>query len=476
MQYGIVFMVGTAAPANKKRQSMSNVRLQRKVGLAGAVFLMVGNIIGASIFILPGRLAGIAGPAVFVAYLIALIPAIFNTLVAAQVGGILPVSASDYVFTSTVLHPVLGFLKVWAAMLGAMVGGPILAYGFADYFGYFAPDSDRVVVAIAILVLITAINLLGIRASVKAQMVMVSVFVSALLILAIGGLFHIDRELMTPIAPLGWGAVLSAAVPAYYSYTGFTMLLSFTEEIRNPARNVPLISLFTFLIVAFVYTSVTFVVPGLIPWQELGMIVAPLSAAAATFLPDWYSTAITIAALLAAGTSINVVIISASRSFFAVARNRIYPEVISHVSTRTGEPDAATILVAAVILAGIAFRGNIAQYASVSVIGWMLYGIIWGIALVRLPKKLPDHYNNARFKLSPPILWLTAIANILIGAVFIFIAVRDNLGPATGYFFLLVLGAIYYYFRQRHLARVGVSLDALLKNETDEAARATRQE
>ncbi len=452
---------------------MSNVRLQRKIGLSGAIFLLIGNVIGASIFILPGSLAGIAGPAVFIAYLIALIPAFFNTLVAAQVGGILPVSAADYVFTSTVLHPMLGFLKVWAAMIGALVGGPILAYGFADYFSYFAPEANRVFVASTAVIIMMVINLLGIRSSVKLQMVMVSIFISALLILAIGGLFYIDKELLTPIAPMGWGAVISVAVPAYYSYTGFTMLLSITEEIRDPARNIPLITFYTFLIVAFVYTSVTFVVPGLIPWQELGSIVAPLSAAAATFLPEWYSIAITIAALLAAITSINMTIITNSRSFFAVARNKIYPDLFSKVSARTGEPNITIIIVAVVILIGIAFQGNIRQYASVSVIGWMLYGIIWGIALVRLPKKLPDHYNNAHFKLGASALWTTAIMNIIVGVIFIYIAVRDNTAPAMGYFFLLFLGAVYYFFRQRILARRGISLAALLKNETDEATRAT---
>ncbi|MDD9891801.1 MAG: amino acid permease [Gammaproteobacteria bacterium] len=454
---------------------MSGVRLQRKVGLAGAVFLMVGNVVGASIFILPGNLAGIAGPAVFIAYLIAIIPAFFNTLVAAQVGGILPVSASDYVFTSIVLHPLLGFLKVWAAMLGALVGGPILAYGFADYFAFFMPDLSRLTIAVAIVVIIMMINLLGIRSSVKMQMVMVSIFVIALLILSLGGLFFIDLDLLTPMAPLGWGAVLSAAVPAYFSYTGFTMLLSIAEEIKNPAKNIPLITLYTFLIVAFIYISVTFVVPGLIPWQELGAIAAPLSAAAATFLPEWYSTAITLAALLAAGTSINMIIITCSRSFFAVARNRIYPDIFNRVSRRTGEPDTTIILVAFVILGGIAFQGNIAQYASVSVIGWMLYGIIWGVALVLLPKKLPDHYNNAQFKLSPTWLWITAVVNIVIGALFIFIAVRDNTAPALGYFFLLFLGVVYYLLRQRVLAKEGISLEALLRNETEEATRATQE-
>ena len=454
---------------------MSGVRLQRKVGLAGAVFLMVGNVVGASIFILPGNLAGIAGPAVFIAYLIAIIPAFFNTLVAAQVGSILPVSASDYVFTSTVLHPILGFLKVWAAMLGALVGGPILAYGFADYFAFFMPDASRLTVAVTVVVVIMVINLLGIRSSVKIQMVMVSIFVTALLILSLGGLFYIDLDLLIPMAPMGWNAVLSAAVPAYFSYTGFTMLLAITEEIRNPAKNIPLITFYTFLIVAFIYISVTLVLPGLIPWQELGAIAAPLSAAAATFLPEWYSTAITLAALLAAGTSINMIIITASRSFFAVARNRIYPDIFNRVSRRTGEPDTTIILVAVVILAGIAFQGNIAQYASVSVIGWMLYGIIWGIALVLLPKKLPDHYNNAQFKLSKKWLWITAVVNIVMGTLFIFIAVRDNTAPALGYFFLLFLGVVYYLLRQRVLAKEGISLEALLKNEVEEASRATQE-
>ena len=73
---------------------MTSVRLERKVGLAGAVFLMVGNVVGASIFILPGTLAGIAGPAIFIAYLIAIIPPFFNTLVAAQLASILPDSAA----------------------------------------------------------------------------------------------------------------------------------------------------------------------------------------------------------------------------------------------------------------------------------------------------------------------------------------------------------------------------------------------
>ena len=453
---------------------MSNARLHRKIGLSGAVFLLVGNIVGASIFILPGQLAGIAGPAVFIAYLIASVPAIVNCLIAAQVGSILPVSAGDYVFTSVALHPVLGFLKVWAGMLGLMVGVPILAFGFADYLAFFLPDVPRLLIAVSIVLVVLGINLLGLHTSVRTQMVMVSIFITSLLIFGIGGVFYVDWDLLTPMAPNGMGSVFSAAVPAFYSYSGFLTIVVIGEEIRNPRRNVPLTLLITFIVVALIYTLITLVLPGLIPWRELGSIVAPMSQAATIFLPDWFGAVITISALLAAATSINVAVLTTSRSFFALARNRIYPEIFSQLNKRSHEPNMALILVVVFVMAGIALQGDIVQYAAVTVIGAMIYGMVWAIAMLRLPKALPEHYRNASFKLKIRTIWIIAAVKIVISVSFLYVGILDNPGPAAIYMVLLALGAVYYYFRQRYLVREGVSLAALLRREADEAAAATR--
>jgi APA family basic amino acid/polyamine antiporter len=359
-------------------------------------------------------------------------------------------------------------------MLGAMVGGPILAYGFANYMAYFLPEVSNVVIAAGIVLFVTGLNLLGVRTSVKAQVVMVMFFVSCLLVLGVGGLFYMDTDNLTPMVPMGWSSVLAAAVPAYFSYTGFTMLLSFTEEIKNPARNVPLTILFTFIVVASIYTLITLVLPGLIPWRELGSLAAPVSAASTTFLPAWFSVAITVSALMAAGTSINVLFLTVSRSSFGVARSGIFPEILSRVSPRTGEPAPAILFVMLITLVGVAIQGTIVQYASITVIGWMLYGIIYGLALVRMPKALPVHYNNAEFRLPPPALYLLAAVTISIGFVFIFVAVRDNLVPALFYFALVGLGGVYYVFRKRYLDRHGISLQEMLQHEADEATIATR--
>lgn len=449
---------------------MSSRRLERKVGLGGAVFLLIGHIVGASIFILPGQLAGIAGPAVFIAYLIASIPAIVNCLIAAQVGSILPVSAGDYVFTSVALHPVLGFLKVWAGMLGLMVGVPILAFGFADYMAFFLPDVPRLAIAVGIVLAVLAINLLGLHTSVRTQMTMVTVFVASLLIFGIGGLFYVDWTLLEPMAPNGAGSVISAAIPAFYSYSGFLTIVVIGEEIRDPRRNVPLTLLITFIIVALMYTLVTLVLPGLVPWQRLGTIVAPMGTAAATFLPDWFAVVITLSALLAAATSINMSVLTTSRSFFALARNRVYPEVFSRLNPRTHEPHFALLLVVVFVMIGIAVQGDIVQYAAVTVIGSMLYGMVWAVAMLRLTRAFPEHYGSASFQLKPRTIWIIATIKMIVSVAFLYVGFRDNPVPGLIYLVLLVSGAVYYHFRQQFLVREGISLAALLRREVDEAA------
>jgi APA family basic amino acid/polyamine antiporter len=436
------------------------------VGLGGAVFLLVGHIVGASIFILPGELAGTAGPAVVIAYLIASVPAIINCLIAAQVGSILPVSAADYVFTSVTLHPFLGFLKVWSAMLSLVVSVPILAYGFADYAAYFIPDAERIVIAAGVVLFLLVVNLLGLHVNVRTQMTMVCIFIAALLVFGVGGLFFVDFALLTPVAPNGLGAVLDAAVPAFYSYSGFLAIVVIAEEIKEPERTIPRTLLVTFLIVAAIYTLITIVLPGLVPWQELGQIVAPMSMASRTFLPEWFAVLITVSALLAAATSINTLLLTTSRSFFALARNRIYPQILSRINHRTREPDAAIVLVVLLALAGIAAQGEIRQYAAVTVIGVMLYGMVWSVALLRLPDKLPEHYARARFRLSRSTIWLIASAKILISAGFLYVGISNNLAPAAIYLVLLLLGGVYYGFRRLQLTRAGVDLEALLREET----------
>jgi hypothetical protein len=127
------------------------------------------------------------------------------------------------------------------------------------------------------------------------------------------------------------------------------------------------------------------------------------------------------------------------------------------------------ILVVVLIIGGISLQGEIVQYASATVIGIMFYGIVWSVGLIRLPTVLPDHYKNAHFRLSKSAIWIVATIKISISVVFLYIGVMNNLGPASIYLVLVILGATYYILRSRYLTGQGVSLKAILRDEAHQS-------
>jgi len=194
--------------------------LTRTVSLPSAVFFIIGYVVGATIFILPGSLAADAGPAVFVAYALAGVPAIFAGFVMAQIGSALPVSGANYVLIREVLSPYLGFLYQWIMVSMAAVAIPLIAFGFADYLGYFLPGMDDRVVAATLTILFVILNGFGMTVVATVQNLMVIVFLIALVVFGIGGVSAGDASLLQPLFPRGYPALTIAAITASFSYAG----------------------------------------------------------------------------------------------------------------------------------------------------------------------------------------------------------------------------------------------------------------
>ena len=130
---------------------MTQETLSRTINLPAAAFLIIGYVVGATIFILPGSLAAEAGPAIYIAYLIAAIPAVFACFVMAIIGSAIPASGSLYLIIRDMLSPSLGFLYLWLMVSLAAMVIPLVAFGFADYFLHFYAGLDSKVVAIILI-------------------------------------------------------------------------------------------------------------------------------------------------------------------------------------------------------------------------------------------------------------------------------------------------------------------------------------
>jgi len=436
--------------------------LRGRIGLAGAVFTLVGYVVGGSIFIVPATLAGAVGPAVFVSYLLAAALTLFVCCTAAQIGSAFPASGGTYVAVACLIGPFWGFLVVWMGVLIIFTSTPALAYGLVDYLAEFFPSIARyrVEAAVASILLFTGVNLLGITTAMRAQAVMVCGFMAVLLLLGVGGLLNVQPRNFVPLLPLGLKPVLWGAVPAYYSYSGFSAIVAFGGEIERPRRNVPLTLAVSFPIVAVTYTLVSLAVPGLVSWHALDASVT-VSRAAERFLPPGLVAVVAVGAVLAIATSINGLILSKSRELYALAIDRVLPGAFAGVG-HYGEPRNALIAMSGVAVAGALIGRSFIQYASMSVLCVMVVQILSGLAVVVLPMRMPSSFAAAAFRLGPRARAFWGIGLMICSSGFIVVGLMGDAVGAVIYAVACAGGATLYAVRRITLLRHGIRIEDLL--------------
>ena len=441
--------------------------MTRTIGVWGAVATIIGFVVGVSIFLLPGELAGIAGPAVVLAYGVASLIAIFSCVVAAQIGAVFPVSGASFVCLTRVVSPFLGFAQVWLVISGVSIAIALVAYGFADYFSLLFPAADRTVAAAGIIVALCVLNLMGSKTSVSGQGIMVVVLMSVLIVFCAGGYVHMDTTLLTPFIPNGIGSIFIAAIPAFFSYAGFMMIIELGGEIKYPSRNIPLALLISFLVVWLSYSLVSVVLVGMISWQELARMPAPVGEAASRIFPGWTSQVIVVSVLAAAASTINGLLLGYSRDILALGRSGIFPEAFARRSENYGVPLNAVLLLSSVSLVALSLGKSILEYATVVVLVIMLSQILLGFAVIRIPKRLPDEFATAEFRLGKLALFIFGGGLIVGSGSFFIISWLDNARAVTAVIFILLVGAIFYFFRIRYLTARGISIN---KSAFDESA------
>ena len=428
------------------------------IGVAGASVTLIGSVIGITIFILPGVLAASAGPAVIAAYALAGILAVFSCVVAAQVGTVFSVSGAGFVAVGTVLGPAWGFLLVWMILGGVSLSIALLAYGAADYLATVWPHLNHGLVAAGIILSVYALNLSGIRGSVAGQSVFVGIFLIVLTVVCIGGIIHGRVELLFPFAPNGLRPVLAAVVPAFYSYTGFMVIIEIGGEIRNPSRTVPLSLLISFLVVISTYMLASFSVVSVIPWRELASIAAPVSEAAARSLPRSIAQCVTWAATAAATGTINALLLGYSRDVVALARVRLLPSVLAMTLPRRGPVFAVTALTV-LSLAATCAGASVAQYATTVVLIVLLAQIVVASTMLLIPRREADLYSRSAFKLNPFARRFFGFGLIVLSAMLFVVALVNEPKAAlitAGY---LAAGVLYYGWRRLVLRSKNIDLD-----------------
>src|SRR5882672_4386005 len=227
---------------------MSPPELRRSIGLVPAAAMVVGTIIGASIFVQPSVITASVPSAggVLAAWLVAGLLTLTGALVTAELASAFPRSGGVYVFLVEAFGPSVGFLWGWA-MFWAMHSGILAAISvvFARYVGTFVTLGPSGLKAVAILgiLLLSAVNYLGVREGSRVQTWLTTVKVAAvvLLVLVLFGAGGIPPQLAAaaphaPITPAGFALAVGAGV---FAFGGWHMVTYAAQETVDPARTIP---------------------------------------------------------------------------------------------------------------------------------------------------------------------------------------------------------------------------------------------
>ncbi|WP_435551707.1 APC family permease [Natrinema sp. CGMCC1.2065] len=433
------------------------------LSVAGATALVVGNVIGISIFTLPGPLAASAGPAVIFGIFLAAIPLVFGITITYQLGSAIPTTGGNYIYASRLVHPFAGFLLPWLILPGVWAGLLFIGVGFAEYVGIFVAIPDLAITYI-LLTTFLLLNVLGIRPLARVQTLLVGVLLTSMTVFILPGILEIEPTNYTPLLPNGISPFALAIVSLYFPLRGFSMIANLGGELENPSKSIPRVLLYAAVISLTLFASLVTVLVGAVNWAQLGGGEGAVVMAARTFLPSPLVGLIAIGAVVGGLTSISTTYTGFSRALMRAANDEIFPKIFSAVHTRFKTPHIALLTLGIPPLLFAPLQPSPVYLSIFLAIAVLTVNCLNAIALWRLPAVFPDRYSSADITLSPLVLRTVAIGGALSSVVLIGVT-SLRLPAMIGVIAIYILaGYAVFRLRVRQLHKRGTDLRSVMRS------------
>ena len=330
-------------------------QLKRGLSLWLLVFYGLGNILGAGIYVLVGKVAGSAGLFAPIAFFVASLVAAFTALTYAELVARYPLSAGEAVYVQKGLRlPALSVAVGLLIVLMGSVSAATIARGFIGYLDILIELPDALAITLLVFVL-GATAIWGIVESVSiAALVTLIELLGLGLVLAVAGdnLFTIpDRlpELLPPMDPVIWQGIMLGAFLAFYAFVGFEDMVNVAEEVRNPVRNVPLAILLALGITTLLYAAVSLAAVLTVTPEQLAASDAPLATVYEQATGS-KPVVLSIISIFAVVNGALIQIIMSSRILYGMSRQGWLPALFGRVWSTTQTPVAATVAAAGAVL------------------------------------------------------------------------------------------------------------------------------
>ena len=330
---------------------------RRSLGLAATTSLVIGNMVGSGIFLLPASLA-LYGVYSLWGWVVSTAGALLLARVFSQLSQRAPRAGGPYAYPREVFGDFAGFLLAWMYWVSIAAAVAAIAVAFVSYLTALVPSlSTRhwvgAVIAIAMSWLLTGVNILGVRLAGRLQLVTVILKVTPLLVFALWGVFYFNPHLLAAGAGQSAAtAVNSSAALTMWAFLGLECATIPTDHVADPEKTIPRATLYGTVIAAAVYILCTTAVMGIIPAGSLAHSNAPFADAAKLIWGGWAGNLIAIAAIISCFGALNGWILMSGQFPQAAARDKLFPSLFARELDR-GTPAvglAFSTLVATVLI------------------------------------------------------------------------------------------------------------------------------
>jgi APA family basic amino acid/polyamine antiporter len=475
-------------------------QLKRSLGSWNLVFLGVGCIIGAGIFVRTGNAAALhAGPAVLLAFLVAGLVCGLAGLCYAELSSTLPVSGSAYTYSYTTIGEFAAWVMGALLLLEYGLAASVVAVGWSGYvvsllgdYGIVIPPeltgpmghalvrNGQAVLdaagnpvttlfnlpAFAICMTLAGLLVVGVSESAKVNnfivAVKVTVIVAFVLICGWYVIQHFDalKANWSPFIPppsgekgeFGWGGILRAASIVFFAYIGFEAVSTAGQEAKNPRRDMPFGIIGSLLVCTILYILVSIVLTLMVNYRVLD-VPDPVAVAVDAMGPQWswFAKIIKVGAIVGLTSVVLVLMYGQTRIFYTMARDGLLPGVFAKVHHKFRTPWVNTILVGTLTASAAGFfdintLGDMTSVGTLAAFSIVCLSVIW------LRRTHPEIPRGFRVPLYPvlPVLGVVACAALIF-------TVEDRV---LGFFGWYSLGAIVLYFLYgMHHSRLGKGLE-----------------
>jgi APA family basic amino acid/polyamine antiporter len=438
-------------------------QLHRTLGPVHLTLLGIGAIIGAGIFVYTGQVAAsYAGPAVLISFVVAGLGCLFAGLCYAEFASLIPVSGSAYTYAYATMGRFMAWFIGWNLVLEYLVSSSAVAVGWSGYFtelmqilhinfptsltsaplcvvgdpppcptpwattghGFDAffhqfgfTGAIMNAPAVALILLLTGVLVVGVRESANANALMVGIKLVVVLLVIFFGASFINWHNFTPFIPtntgqfghFGWSGIAMGSAIIFFAYIGFDSVSVAAQETRNPQRDLPIGILASLAICTALYILISIVLLGMTYYPTMANVPNPVSFAVGRIANlHWLVPIIDVGASVGLASTIFVGLYGQSRIFYSMSRDGFLPKMFAAVHTRFKTPHRGTIItgVAAAALAAVFPLNLLGQLTS---IGTLLAFVVVCAGIMILRVQAP----KAKRPFRTPYVWVTAPLGIL---------------------------------------------------------------